>query len=103
MSRPKRQSKSSRSVTPPATNISSYRDRDALLVLIVLPLTTFWILCYELSEERIRQLAVEVPRRSLNTLWLPGEAAIQQFQALADNGAEAFVRTAIINLAADRR
>ena len=52
-----------------------------------------------LSDERIRRLAAEVPRRPLNALWLPGAAAIQPFQALADSGADAFVRTAAINLA----
>jgi hypothetical protein len=52
-----------------------------------------------LSDERIRRLAAEVPRRPLDALWLPGVAATEQFQALADSGVEAFVRTATINLA----
>jgi hypothetical protein len=52
-----------------------------------------------LSAERIRQLAAEVPQRSLDALWLPGMASNPQFQALADQGAETFARTATINLA----
>ena len=52
-----------------------------------------------LSAGRIQRLAAEVPRRPLNALWLPGVAATPQFQALADNGAEAFVRAATLNLA----
>ena len=52
-----------------------------------------------LSDERIRRLTAEVPRRSIEALWLPGVAATPQFQALANRGVEAFVSTATINLA----
>jgi hypothetical protein len=52
-----------------------------------------------LSEERIRRLAAEAPRRPLELLWLPGVAASAQFQALSANGSEAFVRSAELNYA----
>jgi hypothetical protein len=51
-----------------------------------------------LSDERIRRLGEEIARRSLDCLWLPGVAADPQFQALATNGARAFVRAASLNL-----
>ena len=51
-----------------------------------------------LSEERIRKLAAEGPRRSIRALWLPQGGATPQFRALADMGVEAFVRRATINL-----
>jgi hypothetical protein len=52
-----------------------------------------------LSDECIRRLAAEIPRRPVDALWLPGVAATPEFQALADSGADAFVRAAPINLA----
>ena len=50
------------------------------------------------SEERIRRLAEEVARRHFDCLWLPGVAATPQFQALAESGAQAFVRATPINV-----
>src|SRR5262245_41103772 len=49
-----------------------------------------------LSEERIRGLASEVPRRPLSFLWLPGVATTPRFQELARSGADAFARAATI-------
>jgi MFS family permease len=51
-----------------------------------------------LSDERIRRLGTEIPQRTLDALWLPGVAATPQLQALAERGADAFVRAAAINL-----
>jgi hypothetical protein len=53
-----------------------------------------------LGEERMRNLAAEVPRRSEKALWLPGVGtAAPEFQTLADKGPDAFVREMPINLA----
>lgn len=52
-----------------------------------------------LSDERIRRLAPEAQRRSLEVLWLPGVGGTPQFQALSRQDADAFVRAAVINLA----
>ena len=53
MSPPKRQTKGGRSAAPAAATIPARGNRDTLLVSILLPFTTFSILCYEIVLTRL--------------------------------------------------
>ena len=52
-----------------------------------------------LSRERIQRLTAEVPRRSLQAVWVPGVATTPLLQTLSEGGVDAIIEAAPMNVA----